>query len=309
LGYNRAQSAGVIKGQGVILTKTSFYLLFLIFVLLLGGAILFVTHTAGLRAPRVSRPDATVLPSPVLPSGLPADGYNSVIDKSGSVIDEPGEISPDRIIRDQVKQLLPGQIVFNPPTTMRVGATEVITVRIARTQTEHAILENLRGRGIPQVEQIKVGTLMQVRLYGDGFDVNTHSNEDQTVPENQFAEWTYDVTPLVSGDDRELVLQVSIRFELPNRQEFTDLPVLTRKIKVQVNDWWSIQQFFAANWQWFGGGIGTVFVGLAGFVGTRWFAQRDKANQSDPRPEPEFQSKVQSKPKAKRKPKAPPPTT
>jgi hypothetical protein len=190
---------------------------------------------------------------------------------------------------------------------MRVGVTDVVTVRIARTQTEDAILKNLRGRGIPQAEQITVGALMQVRLYGNGFDVSTHSNEDQAVPESQFAEWTYDVTPLVSGDNRELDLQVSVRFELPNRQEFTDLPVLTREIKVEVNDWWSMKEFFTANWQWFGGGIGTVFVGLGGFLGKRWFEQRDKTRQSDPKPEPKYQIKNQRKPKAKHRPSAPPP--
>jgi hypothetical protein len=167
-----------------------------------------------------------------------------------------------------VAHLVPGSVVFNPPSKMRVGAAEDVTVRITRSATEAAIKQNLQGRGLPQVEKIQVGNFMRVRLFGDGFKVTTHSDENQAVPEQLFAEWLFTVIPQSAGD-RTLDLQVAVRFKLPNSEEVTELPVLTREIAVQVNTWWSVKQFISENWKWFLSGIGGVVVAVGGYFGKR----------------------------------------
>ena len=63
---------------------------------------------------------------------------------------------------------------------------------------------------------------------------------------------------------------MAVRFKLPGSDEVTDLPVLTRSIAVQVDDWWRAKEIFAENWQWFLGGIGSVLVGVVVFFGKRW---------------------------------------
>jgi len=181
----------------------------------------------------------------------------------------PPDFDPAAFVRAQLAALAPGEIVFNPPDTMREGRSERITVRIARADAEARIKSGLEGRGVAQAEAIEVGTFMRVRLYGDGFQVTPRSDENQAVPETGFAEWIFDVLP-EAGGSMMLTLAVAVRFKLPGSDEVTDLPVLTRDITVQVDAWWRAKQLFAANWQWFLGGIGSVLVALAGYFGRRW---------------------------------------
>ena len=70
----------------------------------------------------------------------------------------PGAISnpqfdPAAFIQEQVRKLVPGSILFNPPTRMRVGEPERITVRISRSDLEGAIKSDLQGRGVPRIER------------------------------------------------------------------------------------------------------------------------------------------------------------
>jgi hypothetical protein len=204
---------------------------------------------------------------PLSPPKPPAGGG------AGSSPRDGGALDLAQLIRAQVAELVPGQIVFNPPTKMRVGDPEQVTVRISRTLTESRIKENLQGRGVPQVEQIEVGTFMRVRLFGSGFEVMTKSDENQAVPEDHFAEWLFDVLPLEAGPEK-LELQVAVRFKLPKSEEVTELPVLSREISVQVNYWWDIQRFLSKNWKWFFSGIGAVVVGVVGYLGKRWIERR-----------------------------------
>jgi hypothetical protein len=119
---------------------------------------------------------------------------------------------------------------------------------------------------------------MSARLYGDGFDVTTHSDQGQVVPDNQFAEWDYDITPMRSGT-LTLTLVVAIRYKLLGSEETTDLPALTREITVQVNRWWTVQRFAAENWQYLLSGIGAVILGIGGYLLKRWWERGDKNNQ------------------------------
>jgi hypothetical protein len=176
------------------------------------------------------------------------------------------------IVRSQIDQLLPGLVVFNPPTKMVVGIQEKVTVRIARGLAESTIKQRLEGRGVPQIVQVKVGTFMRVRLFGDGFNVSTHSDEAQAIADNDLAEWLYDVLPIESGK-KTLTLQIAVRFKLGSSEEITNLPVLTRAIEVQVNPWWSTKTFVADNWQWFFGGVGGILASIGGFFGKRLLAR------------------------------------
>jgi hypothetical protein len=148
----------------------------------------------------------------------------------------PGTTSttPAALVRSQLIEVVPGLVVFNPPTEMTVGVLERITVRISRGVAEATVKANLQGRGVPQVEDVKVGTFMRARLFGNGFEVTSKSDENQVVPDNGFAEWVYDVTPLEAGT-KTITLQISLRYKLPGSEETTNLPVKTRKILVQVN--------------------------------------------------------------------------
>ena len=180
------------------------------------------------------------------------------------------------VVRAQMQQLLPGLIEFNPPTTMRQGTREPVTVRISRHEAEDAIKQNLVGRGVVQIEQIKVGNFMAVELSGDGFQVTAKNDRNQVVPDDGFAEWRFDVLPVESGE-RNLDLKVSVRFKLPGESdEAADLPVFTRKIAVAVDRGWMLARFVGNNLLWILSGLGAVVAGAAGYLIRRWLERRDR---------------------------------
>lgn len=178
------------------------------------------------------------------------------------------------MMKRQIAEAARGLVAFNPPSEMKVGTTERITVRIARDLAEDTIKKGLRGRGAVEIEQIEVGTFMRARLFGDGFEITTRSDEGQVVLENRFAEWLFDVLPVESGR-KTLSLHIALRLKLPSTEETIDLPVLARNIAVQVDPWWTAKRVATTNWQWIVGGVGTIMMAVGGFFGRRWLERRD----------------------------------
>ena len=164
-------------------------------------------------------------------------------------------------IDDQIKHLESGQILFNPPERMTVGITEIIDVRIAK-QINDQFTKGLSGHGVPQIEQIKVGTFMKVHLSGDGFDIKLKSNSEEQIISNEgFTPWEWDVTPQ-KGGSQTLVLTVTIRLKLPDGKEETkDYPVFRRPIVVAVNPAYTIKTFIMKYWQWL---IASLLIPLIG---------------------------------------------
>lgn len=176
------------------------------------------------------------------------------------------------IIEEQIKSLKQGQILFNPAKQMKVGVTEIVEARIAKEINEH-IAKGLQGRGVPQVEQIKVGTFMKVHLGGDEFEIKLRSNsEEQLIANEGFTTWEWDVTPH-KGGPHTLLLTVTVRLKLPNGKEETqDYPVFRRPIDVVVDPVFSIKDFIVKYWQWV---IGTLIIPFIG-----WIAMKKKDSKS-----------------------------
>ena len=168
-----------------------------------------------------------------------------------------------KVVEDELNNLDIGRILFNPPQEMKVGVKDRVEVRIAKTIAEDFI-KGLRGRGIPQIEKIKVGTFMKVRLVGDNFDIKSLSHDEQAVEGEDFTQWEWDVTPLTSGI-QSLLLSVTVRIKIFNDGEETkDYPVFERRIKVKVNLIHSTKKFIEKYWKW----IATTIIssGIIGWV-------------------------------------------
>ena len=175
------------------------------------------------------------------------------------------------IVKDELEKLSLGQILFNPSEEMQFGAKERVEVRIAKTITED-LTKGLKGRGVPQIEKIKVGTFMKVRLTGDNFDIKAISHEEQLVEGEGFTHWDWDVVPLKSGT-QSLLLTVTVRIKIPDYgEEKKDHPVFEKQIKVKVNLIYSTKHFTKSYWQWI---VGTIFgSGIIGYFVKNWLAQK-----------------------------------
>jgi hypothetical protein len=151
------------------------------------------------------------------------------------------------------RELQSGVILYNPPERMRVGETDRVEVRISRELSD-GIRQGLRGRGVPRVETLLVGTFMKAELRGEAFDVIPIGSDIQPVLTTGFAEWRWDVTPKVSGT-HPLYLVVTIVHEgttLPQP------PPFERRIEVAVNP----MHWLKSNWEKLLGAL----IGVVGLV-------------------------------------------
>jgi hypothetical protein len=151
-------------------------------------------------------------------------------------------------VRNEINDLPLGQILFNPPKEMKVGQTERIVVRIS--QNLHInLLENLRGKGLPEISIEKVGSFMKVKLTGESFKVKAFNEEGQLVLDNSITEWAWDVLPLKSGA-KKLHLLISVRIKLSFGEEKKDFPIIDKDVKVNVNPIYTVKYFISNNWKW-----------------------------------------------------------
>jgi hypothetical protein len=166
-------------------------------------------------------------------------------------------VAYDRLVRRAFTELVqPGRLLFNPPDQMRLGDTERIEVRLTRTlRLDAELLKHLRGHGKPQMEEVPTSPLMAVALKGDGFQITSYSDEEQSVAKDGITTWEFDIRALKRGQQR-LVISVSLRIPVAGQPlERKSIPVREATIDVQVGAPALIGHFVAANWQWF---VGTL---------------------------------------------------
>jgi hypothetical protein len=171
-----------------------------------------------------------------------------------------------RIVQDELNRLPAGQIAFNPPASMKEGATERVEVRIAKAEVANVAV---KMPGDVQTAPIQVSTVMSVQLGGASFHVTPLDPQDQIVADDGFTQWDFDVTPTASGDQL-LSLTASVDIVVPGMgQQRRAFPVLSRTIHVHVD----AVSFLTDNWQWF---AGTILIPLGVFV-SQWLWKRRHA--------------------------------
>ena len=141
-----------------------------------------------------------------------------------------------------------GQVVYNPPDTMRVGVKERVETRISIDKDADLII-SLKGRGDPKSEEMIINELMKVRLSGDDFSIIPLNEEEQIIAAKGFTEWAWNVTPTRSGE-KTLHLHITLRLKMDHTEEKKDHPVLDREIVVKVNLVYSIKSFILKYWKW-----------------------------------------------------------
>ncbi len=177
--------------------------------------------------------------------------------------DAPGSPGPDwyQALKEELERLPLGLMMFNPPSRMKLGKAERVEARITQDPGQD-LVRALKGRGLPQMETTKVGSLMKVRLTGEAFSIEALDEEAQLVPPRGYTEWAWDVMPVQSGT-RTLHLHVTVRIRLPHGEERKDHPVVDRIIQIDVDSIYSIKKWIAEHWQWF---LGTLVIPLIAWI-------------------------------------------
>ncbi len=152
------------------------------------------------------------------------------------------------LLQQELDSMPSGVLMFNAPDIMILGITERIEVRISQ-KLDCCLLNNLKGRGFPQTEILKISSLMKVKLTGDSFTIIELNEEEQIISKKEYSEWAWDVMPKKSGI-RKLYLHVTLRMILPHGEERKDHPVLEREINVNVNLKFSSKKIIKKYWKW-----------------------------------------------------------
>ena len=190
-----------------------------------------------------------------------------------------GEPQPElsNIYKEALEKLPLGQVLFNPPQGMKVGVKERIEARIAKTISKD-LTAGLRGRGVPQIEEIRVNTFMRVNLTGDDFYIKALSDENQLVTGDGFTQWEWDVLPLKRGL-HDLFLSVAVRIKIPDYGEETKYyPVFERKIKVKFDIVYATKKFIGNNWQYI---IAVIIIPIIGWIVKRWLDSKKKGDKQN----------------------------
>ena len=144
---------------------------------------------------------------------------------------------------------------------MKLGVKDRIETRISRDINAN-LSASLKGRGIPESEELKISELMKVRLSGSDFNIVSLNEEEQIIGKTGFTEWAWDVKPWKSGK-KILHLHVTLRIRLPFGEERKDYPVLDREIVVKVNPAYSVKIFLISYWKWVITALLLPLIGLA----------------------------------------------
>jgi 3',5'-cyclic AMP phosphodiesterase CpdA len=176
-------------------------------------------------------------------------------------------------IREEIeKQIFSGKILFNFPKKMAIGKTERIEVRIAPEASSN-IKSQLRGNGIPETENIKIGSFMNLRLISDKFYIEATSNPEQPIADLDlpitnlnFTEWNWYVTPKDSGEHL-LLLRITVVIKVPAYKDVAiNYPVQEIPITVTSNPIYSTNNFLKQYWLWIG-------ILIAILIAFRWIAK------------------------------------
>jgi hypothetical protein len=151
-------------------------------------------------------------------------------------------------------------MAVNVADRMRAHQRERLTVAIGKAEKDQVIAAVGEARGEVLTDEIKVGSLMRVEVEGEAFDIEPPKRVDKVVVEGEATVWDYWVTPKRRGK-QTVTIRGIVRIRLPpsGDQEYYELPVVAREVRVRVNAAHTLKQC-----------IGVVFSKLFAVVVAVW---------------------------------------
>jgi hypothetical protein len=249
-----------------------------------------VDHSQPGHAPPVVAPKPIPTPPPPVAAPVAPDPSRPVATpqvtttRGATAVPDPTET----LLHNYHQALQRGFIVYNPPAQMTVGTTETIGVRVLRDKLpalpSAGAAPPLPGQTVSSA--LSVYPRMRVALTsnsGAAFAITPDPAipATQTVPDTGFAEWRWQVEPLLAGANKTLV--VTAWADLSDQH--LD-PILIQEYLAEVNVEVApvpppptigqrIQSFVSKNWQWL---WAAIVIPAAG-----WLLQRFSRKKKDDR--------------------------
>jgi len=185
-------------------------------------------------------------------------------------------------IDDYLNSLSSASYAFNPPSPIKVAKPVTMHFWLDPSTTTAQLSEALKQAVPRDAARVESGVTtwsprMRATLSGPEFEIKPvpEGSEEQPVSPTQRTTWSWDVTPLVPGDN--LVLHLRLQVVLPPEiSPPKTITTLDKEIKVEVTWWWLFDNFFEKYWKWLFGGLGTAISGMAAW----WWKNRKSVDSS-----------------------------
>jgi len=197
----------------------------------------------------------------------------------------------------ELDELVKGKIAYEVPDTMNVGKNHKATVIITKAMNDSILFQDIVDTRYFEKEEIKVSSRVKVFLIdptGKNFDIISLNTEEQLVDNITNTIWKWNITPKRGGDN-ELVLRVTVKVLDRLGENYKDIKVFEKTIKVNAPVLTRIKKFIGEYWQW----LSTVIVIPLLIWGYKILSNRRKKNaeqkQGQQRKREEFEKWIMQK--------------
>lgn len=145
-------------------------------------------------------------------------------------------------------------IAFNVPNSvMNLNEKMVINLILDLKKTENELSkildERKKSQKILSESGIAVSEVMEAKLIGSAFEINTITPERQKIDEEEITEWRWEIKAVEEGS-HSLFLQLNAIITLDDEKETRSIKTFEKEIVVGVSILSKISGFFGEYWQW-----------------------------------------------------------
>jgi len=189
---------------------------------------------------------------------------------------------------DNIDELVRGKIGYNIPDTMEIDKYYKAIVTISKALDDSILFMSLNNIGFIEGE-IMISSRVKVILKdptgdknetpsGKNFEINALSTEEQLVDDILNTKWNWNIRPKRAGQNY-LMLNVTVKVLDYLGENYRDIGVFEKKIKVKSSGIFTIKKFISDYWQFL---LTACVIPLLVF-GYKKFNERGKKNDK-PKP-------------------------
>lgn len=151
----------------------------------------------------------------------------------------------------RIDGLVKGKVAYSVPDTMEIEKNYRGTVSISKALNDSILFQDLDSTQFDD-EEIKISSRVKVILMdptgNKNFDIVALNTEEQLVDEISNTVWMWNITPVKAGNN-ELVIRATVKILDGLGENYKDIRVFERRIKVNASLVVITKQFVVDYWQ------------------------------------------------------------
>lgn len=155
-------------------------------------------------------------------------------------------------IETNYDQLVKGLIGYNIEDTMEIGKDYYAKVSITKSFNRSVLYHGLDSNDF-HINEISISSRVKAMLLdpsgNKNFDIVALNTEEQIVDDSMNTIWNWNVRPIRAGGN-DLILRVTVRILDRLGDNYRDIDVFYKTIKVEASFAFTAKQFISDYWQW-----------------------------------------------------------